>query len=136
MQLISQEPQIIWLSFMVHLCKMMISLGSFFHFFKILVLLVVKGGGIEGQKMVQNEKKFCLLRSISQESYIIWFWFMVLMCKKIISLRVFHFFKILISGLLGGKRAKNSLKWHKKLYVALDISGTIHHMIVVCGTHL
>ena len=31
---ISQEPYIIWLSFMVHLCKMMISPGSFFIFSK------------------------------------------------------------------------------------------------------
>ena len=29
---ISQEPYIIWLSFMVHLCKMMISPGVFFNF--------------------------------------------------------------------------------------------------------
>ena len=29
---------------MVHLCKMMISLGCFFHFFKILILWVVKQG--------------------------------------------------------------------------------------------
>ena len=37
LQLMSQKPYIIWLSFMVHLCKM-VSLGFFFNFFKILIL--------------------------------------------------------------------------------------------------
>ena len=56
--LISQEPYVIWFSFMVHLCKMMISLRVFFHFFKIFILWVVKGGGgVKGQKLIQNEKK-------------------------------------------------------------------------------
>ena len=75
---ISQEPCMIWLSFMVHLCKIMISPGVFFFFFKILILWVVIGFEVKGQKIVQNEKKFCQLRSISEESYIIWFSFTVL----------------------------------------------------------
>ena len=40
--------------------------------------------GVEGPKMVQNDKKFCLLHSISQEPYIIWLSFMVQMWKIII----------------------------------------------------
>ena len=74
--------------------------GLFFHFFKTLILWVVKeGGGVKGQKMVQNENKFCLSRSISQESYIIWFWFKVLMCKMIISPGIFFiFWKFWFSG--------------------------------------
>ena len=75
-----------------------VSRGCFL-FFKIFILCVVKGegsGGVKGKKMVQNEK-FCLSGSISQESYIIWFWFMVLMCKMIIYPEVFFIlFKILI----------------------------------------
>ena len=46
---ISQEPYIIWLSFMIHLCKMMISSGVFSHFFKILIFRVV-GGGVNSPK--------------------------------------------------------------------------------------
>ena len=42
---------------------------DFFHFIKILIYWVV--GRVKGQKMVQNEKKLCLSRSISQEPYII-----------------------------------------------------------------
>ena len=55
--------------------------------------------------MVQSKKRFCLLRSISQKSYITWFWFMVFMCTMIISSRVFSIFsKCWFSGLLeGGK---------------------------------
>ena len=90
---IYQEPYIIWLLFMVHLFKMIRSPGIFSMFLKILIfwLLTV-------QKTVQNDKKFCLLHSISQEPNIIWLWFMVHMCKMIISVIFFffHFFKILI----------------------------------------
>ena len=53
----------------------------FFIFSKFLILCVVRRGGeggAKGQKIVQNEKKFCLPCSISQESDIIWFSFMVL----------------------------------------------------------
>ena len=65
--------------------------------------------------MVQNEKKFCLSHSISQESYIIWFWFMVLICKMISPGLFFKFSKFWFSRLLGGggKRVKNGLKWQK-----------------------
>ena len=60
---ISQELCIIWFSFMVHVCKMIISPGFLFHFFKILIFWVVME--VKGQKMVKNDKKICLLRSIS-----------------------------------------------------------------------
>ena len=38
--------------------KMMISLGVFFHLFKILIFQIVRGGGgggLKGQKIAQNE---------------------------------------------------------------------------------
>ena len=55
----SEEPCIIWLSFVVHKCKMIISLGFFFfYFFQILIFWVVKR--VKGQKMTQHDKKFCL----------------------------------------------------------------------------
>ena len=41
----------------------------FFHFFKILILGVFSGAKV--LKMVQNDKKLCLSRSISQGPYII-----------------------------------------------------------------
>ena len=40
---------------------------------------------LKGQKTVHNDKKFCLSHSISQEPYIIWLWFLVHMCKMMIS---------------------------------------------------
>ena len=92
-----------------------VSRGCFL-FFKIFILCVVKGegsGGVKGKKMVQNEK-FCLSGSISQESYIIWFWFMVLMCKMIISPVVFFIFsKFWFFGLLGGWKGKKLPKMTK-----------------------
>ena len=117
----------------------MISPGVFFQFFKILIFHVVRG--VKGQKAVQNDKKFCPSRLISQKPYIIWLSFMVHVSKMIISpgsffifskfwffrlLRglnrkkwsnFFHFFKILIFRVVRGvgKRAKNGRKWQKKM---------------------
>ena len=52
---------------------------------------------------------------------------------------LFHYFNILIFRVVlgGGKGAKkNSPKLQKILSVARDISGTIHHIIVICGTQV
>ena len=131
----SQEQYSIWSWLLVHLCKMIIPPGFFFHFFKILIFQVFRE--VKGQKMVQNDKKFCSSHSISQELYIIWLSFTVYMCKMIIYLGVsFSFSKFWFFGLLGGKRGKNGTKWQKILSVAIHISGTIHHMTVIYGTHL
>ena len=66
----SQEPYIIWLSFMTHLCKIIISLGIFSIFSKFWFFGLLGGWGVKGQKMVQNNKKFCQSCSIFQEPYI------------------------------------------------------------------
>ena len=104
---ISQEPYIIWLSFMVHICKMIISLDLFIHF---LILWVHRGAGGSGgkrAKTVQNNKKFCLLCSISREPYIIWLSFIVQMCKMIISPGGFlQFSNFYFPGCKGAERAK------------------------------
>ena len=75
---ISQEPYIIWLSFLVHMCKNDNIFRHFFHFFKILIFQVFSG--VKVQKMVGNDKKFSSPCSISQEPYI-WLSFMVHMWK-------------------------------------------------------
>ena len=51
------------------MCKMMISYDVSFQFFKILIVQVV--GGVKGQKMAQNDKKFCPSYLVSQELYIV-----------------------------------------------------------------
>ena len=66
----------------------------FLHFFENLDFLG-PWGGVKGQKAIQNDKKLCLLPSISQEPYTIWLSFVVQMCKMIIS-SVFFNVKILI----------------------------------------
>ena len=53
----SQESYIIWLSFMVHLCEIMISLEIFFHFFKILIFWFLSG--VKGEENCPKwEKNF------------------------------------------------------------------------------
>ena len=129
---ISQEPYIIQLSFMVHLCEMMSS-GVFFQFFKILIFQVNR---VKEQKAVQIDKKFCPSCSISPELYIIWLSFIVHLCKMVISPGVFFsfskfwFFR-LVKGVKGQKTVQND---KKILSVTLHISGNIHHMIVIYGT--
>ena len=51
--LISQESYVIWLSFMLHMCKMIIS-PSVFSFFQIFNFLVISG--VKGQKMAKWQK--------------------------------------------------------------------------------
>ena len=97
----------------------MISPGVF-SVFQILIFWVV--WGVKGQKMVQSDKKICLLHSISERSYIILLSFMANIFKMIISSSVFfQFFKILIfwvhreggGGSKGKKRSimtKNSVR--------------------------
>ena len=95
---ISQEWYIIWLSFMVHKCKMIMSPGIFFIFSKFWFSGLLGG---KRAKMVQNGKKLSLWCSISQKPYIIWLSFMVHICKMIISPGAFlNFLKFL--GLLVG----------------------------------
>ena len=118
---ISQEPYIMWLSFVVDKCK--IIPPGFFSFFQNFDFLV---SGIKGQKMAQNDKNFCLLHLISQES---------LLCTYIkgnISLffSIFNFW-----GQYWGKRGKNDPKW-QKIVCYTHISGSIHHMIKIFGTHI
>ena len=108
---ISQEPYIIWLSFMVHMCKMIIS-PEFFFFFSKFWFLGYRG--VKGQKTVQNVKKFCLLHSISQEPYVIWLSYMVHICKMIISSGVFivfskFWFSGSIRGIKGQKMVQNDV---------------------------
>ena len=76
------------------MCKMMISPILFFlhffrhcfNFFKSLIFLVVKD--VKGKKLVQNDKKLCVLCSIYQELHIISS-FVVHKCKMMISSGVF-----------------------------------------------
>ena len=90
---ISQETLLIWSSFVVQKCKMIISPGFFFisskfWFFRLL-------GGSKGKKGPKCQKNS---NSVSQELYLLWLWLLVQMCKRTISPGIFffHFFKILI----------------------------------------
>ena len=62
----SQEPCIIWLSFLVLMNKMIISQGVFFIFILVLVFWAVTG--VKGQKIVRNDKKFCRTLYLSKHT--------------------------------------------------------------------
>ena len=105
---IYQELYIIWSSFVVHICKMIISPCFFSKCWFSGLLEEVK------QKIVQNDKIFCLLLSASQEPYIMSF--VLHNCRMIISPGGFFFFfsslfsKFWFFGLLVGWKGK---KWAK-----------------------
>ena len=84
---------------------MIISPGGFFWvFFKIMVFWFVSA--IKGQKMIQNDKNFCMLRLISQESLFI------LRMRKRKYLLIFFQFLIFEahSGVKGQKMTQNDRK--------------------------
>ena len=83
---ISQEAYIIWLWFLVDKWKMMTD--TFFRFFKILIVQVVRG--VKVQKMAQNDKKLCLTLNVRNCTYMIVVF--GTMCKMMISLAIFFFF--------------------------------------------
>ena len=130
-----QASYIIWASFVVHKCKMMISPRVFFHFFEILIFQVVDR--VKRQKMVWNDKKLCASLSISQESYIMWSSLVVHKCKMIFS-GVFHFAKILIFGVIKRVKVQKMAQNVKLLHLIYQepsyISGNIHHIIFIYGT--
>ena len=111
---------------MVHMCRMIVSPGFFLHFSQILVFRV--NSGVKGQKWHKMTKN-CLSHSISQEAYIVWWWFLVHMCKMMTSPDAFFIFEkfdfLFCEGGLKGK------KWPKMAenFVSLHISGTILYMI-------
>ena len=105
-------------SFMVLVCKMTVSPGVIFIFFKIWF------SGI-----------FCLSRSISKEWYISSF--VVHKWKMIISPGIFfYFFKILIFWVARRVKGQKMAKSQKTLSFVLYISGTIHHMILIYEAHV
>ena len=133
---ISQEPYIMWFSFMAHMCKMIISPGIFLIFSKFWFSRLLRG--VKEQKIVQDDKKFCLLCSISQEPYIIWSSFVVHKSNIIISLDLFfHFFQNFDFWIVRRVKGEKMAQHYKKLCPScLYISGTIHHMIFFYVTHV
>ena len=81
--------------------KRIISPSIFFFFQYIWFLGSLGWGVVKGQKMAQNEKKKNLSHSVSQETYIIWLWFLVHMCKWWYLQQIYSFF---------AKTAKHDLK--------------------------
>ena len=119
----------------VKLCYLQV----FFSFFQKLIFQVVRG--VKGQKKVQNDKEFCLSRSISQEPYSIWLSFMVHLCNMIISLDVFfffffHFFKIFVFWVVSGVRGQKMVQNDKKFVYCAPYLRNQTHMIVIYGAHV
>ena len=73
------------------------------------------------------------LRFISQVSYFI---YVTRVWNDNAYRSFFHFFKILIFWVVRGVKGQKIVWNDKKFSVVLDISGTIPHMIIICGTEV
>ena len=82
----SCDPDIIWSSFMVDIWKRIISPSVFYVYAKF------QFWGQWWVKMAKNGPKWqkILSFSMSQQLYLIWFWFLLHMCKMMISPESFH----------------------------------------------
>ena len=98
---ISQEPYTVWLSFMVHLCKMMISPGVSFIFSKFWFSWLLGGRSVKGKKWSKMRKNsvYCAPYLRNHTSYDFHWWYSGENDNAKIS--KFWFF-----GLLGGSKAK------------------------------
>ena len=107
--------------------KMMIS--------PILIFLAVKGWGKSAKNSPKWKVKINLSHATPQEQYSIWSWFLVHLCKMMITPGIFSIFQNFdFLCCWWGKSAKNGPTWQKILSVVLHISGTMHHIIVIDAT--
>ena len=109
LEFISEEPYIIWLSFMLVKGQY---LQVLFPFLKKFWFSWSIGG--KRAKNGPEWQKIMLLCSLSQEPYIIWLSCRVQMCKMIISPGVFFNVEILVFQVLKGLKGK---KWPKMLKI-------------------
>ena len=121
---ISQEPHIIWLSFMVHICKMIISLGVFLVGFQNFDFLGCQEGW-KGKKMPKMTNFLSVTSYISGTIYHMIFIYGTHVCIKGWYLWAFFIFSKGIKGQKWPKMTKN-------LSASLCISETIH-LIVIFG---
>ena len=120
---ISQEPYIRWLSFMVHICKMIISPVIFFNFSKFWFSRVSggRGGGVKGLKKAQKDKKLSVAPYISGTIYHMIFVDGTNVVNKISSGIFFIVSKFWFSGSLGGWKSKKMAQMTKKNSVYLTL---------------
>ena len=118
--------------FLVHKWKMMTD--TFFRFFKILIVQVVRG--VKVQKMAQNDKKLCLTLNVRNCTYMIVVF--GTMCKMMISLAIFFFFfsKFWFLFLWERVEVKGQKMTHNYQFqsVKLYISRTVDYNIKIFST--
>ena len=87
---------------LLHKFKILTLSRYFFHFFKILLLWFVRER--ERIKKAKNGQKWqkILPHFVSQELHLMWLWFLVLMCKMMISPANFFIFLTLFPPRMGG----------------------------------
>ena len=123
---ISQEPYIMWLSIVVDKCKMIMSPGFFFIFSKFWIFgLLVRWNGKKWPKMTKISVCCAFyLRNLD----------LLCTCEK--GNISFFFLQFLIFGANSEVKGHKMTQYYRKLCGCTHISGSIHHMIVIFGTHI
>ena len=128
---ISQEPYIIWLSFMVYICKMIISSGVFFIFSKFWFSRLSWGWKDKKWPKMTKIPVCCSLYFRNHIAYDLNLWY-TCMYERIISPDIFLIFLKSFDfrdhweGGWGGKKAKNGPKWQKVI-----LSHLISHKVYI-----
>ena len=129
----SQEPYIIWWSFLVHMCKVIISQGVFFIFSKFWFSGLLQEWKCKKWPKMTKDSVCCVPHLRNYTSYNCHLWYTYV--KDNISKYFFHFFKISIFLVVRDVRLQKLVQNNKNLSAALHISGTVHHMIAIYCTH-
>ena len=111
-------------------------LQMFFSVFEKLIFPIL--WSVKQPNMAQNDNKLCLSDSLSQELYLIWLWFLIHLCKMMISPASFFIFsKFWFFGFLGG-RVKGQKMTHNYQFqsVTLYISRNVDHIMKIVGTQV
>ena len=111
--LIFQKPDIIWSSFMVHMCKRIISAGFLYIFLQMLIFGI--SSGVKGQKMTQNDKKLSVILHILGSIH------------DMIMIFV-HIYKMMTSP--------DTFFIITNFIQSHCISRTVHHIIIIFGTQV
>ena len=120
-----------------YLCKMMISPGVFFSCFENFDSLGCWGQEVKKGKKWSKMRKNSVCRAWYFRNHRSYDHHLCYTKVKWLYLEVFfYFFKILIFWVIRRVKGQKWPKMTKTLSFALYISGTIHHMILIYGTHV
>ena len=97
--------------------------------------MVISAGALKGQNAAQN-KKMKIISVVRHISGTVWSYLLVLLFKMISPGFYFIFSKLWFFWVVSGVKEQKMAQNNKKFAVIVHISGNIHYMICIYGTHV